>query len=194
MKRSLIILCATVAIIFSILASDSYALNYEFRLEPNMMDLNHDYAYTWGIKEILEADQIISEASLTIYNLNNWRIEPNILYINLLKNAPLKVKKFKDNKDGNFFEHRGLLLDEYIDSSPAVEDYTYYFDESEILALTNALKNDKFGFGFDPDCHYYYSGVALQFQTEFIPEPTTLILLGSGLGGLAFFRRHKHTK
>jgi hypothetical protein len=195
MKRLLIILCAALAIISLSVGQNAYAGNYEFSLNPGDLNLSHDYAYSWGISLSLQPDESITGVSLTFNNLNNWGADPNFLYINLLESAPLGIKKLKDKKDGNYFEKKGLLLDEYIDSSPSAEDYIYFFTEEEILALNKALNDGVFGFGLDPDCQYNENGATAKIlTTQSIPEPGTLVLLGSGLAGLAFFRRYNLKK
>lgn len=62
--------------------------------------------------------------------------------------------------------------------------------EKSILAdLNNYIINDgKFGFGIDPDCHYYNDGITLQITTAKVPEPSTMLLIISGLIGVAGMR------
>ncbi len=57
--------------------------------------------------------------------------------------------------------------------------------------LTSYAGNGRFGFGFDPDCHFFNDGVELVIQTTNAPVPSTLLLLGSGLFGLVGVRRRK---
>ena len=47
------------------------------------------------------------------------------------------------------------------------------------------------GTGWDPDCHYWNDGVTLSIETVPAPEPTTMILFGTGLIGLAGWGRKK---
>lgn len=60
-------------------------------------------------------------------------------------------------------------------------DYVWNFTEGQIKTLLAYLQNgDDFGLSFDPDCHYYDSGIKLTLQTAHVPE------VGYSLGMLGF--------
>lgn len=69
--------------------------------------------------------------------------------------------------------------------------YTYTFQADELAALNAYLDaagslND-FVLAFDPDCHFYNTGITLNlydnggFTQQAVPEPATLMLFGTGL-------------
>jgi PEP-CTERM motif len=72
------------------------------------------------------------------------------------------------------------------------QDYVYTFNAAQLAALAayiNAGQN--IAFGFDPDCHFWNYGITFSYQTAPVPEPMSMILLGSGLAGLYATRRRK---
>ena len=123
MKRSLIILCAVLAFISFSAVKDAYAFSYEFSLGPDQIDLNHNRAYTWGLSLSLGENEIIQAASLKLEGINNWKIEPNYLYVNLLDNPHPEIKSYGDQNDGftDKFSGQGTYLFTFSDTDALSE-------------------------------------------------------------------------
>ena len=66
---------------------------------------------------------------------------------------------------------------------------SYDFDAGDLAALNAYIADGFFGFGFDPQCHFYNDGFAFTFTTNLtgpgsgspVPEPTTMVLFGFGM-------------
>jgi len=128
--------------------------NVQFTPVPdNLYDLSHDSAYTWGINYQLPQGQYVDTASITFTNINNWKDEPNVLYVNLLDSAPYGVSVANDNEAaGNFFASvtgAHELFQYHDDDASAETTYTYTFNPGQLAALNSALADANFGIGFD---------------------------------------------
>jgi hypothetical protein len=90
----------------------------------------------------------------------------------------------------------GVHLQDYTDTNG-------WWDEDlsipvPVDTLEDYIINDGlFGFGFDPDCHYYNDGISLLITTTFkeydnpVPEPVTGLGVIAGLSGLAGYIRKR---
>ncbi|MFT3870305.1 MAG: hypothetical protein QM715_17795 [Nibricoccus sp.] len=176
-------------------------------------DLDHYYAYSWGISgssveslrtSLISGGQQIQSAKLTIWNVWDWTVEPDVLNINLLDDPTKNVVAYWDNQSGgNYFAPQGGFLTSWSDpkggdTSDKTFDFVYNFTTSNIGLLTSYIIDSTsynkavFGLGFDPDCHYYNTGVQLDIVTtpKQVPEGAfTVSLLGLSLLSLAGMRR-----
>jgi hypothetical protein len=197
--------------------TSAYAAIYTFTPNPiDIGDLDHHYYYAWEIKNWgIPTGQVIEEATLTITNLNDWNPSgDDHLYIHLINGWPngwingstligsniySRTYRWNDNESGgdNWGSWPLTLIADYQDSSSLPETVTYSFKALGLLdKLTTYITDDprhKFSLGFDPDCHFNNDGVKFTIKTTCrrVPEPRTLLLLGSGLLSFLFFVRRR---
>jgi hypothetical protein len=190
----------------------SGATTYTFQPGTNdMNDLDHNYYYSWKINWNIPSGEIITGATLTFKNIWDWQNEPrDTLYVHLLDNPPALKTRLADNLwsgtdnegGGDYWNGKGPLIGTWNDpkggnnGKDKLPYLTFSVPQADPLYadlgdLTNFIVNDgKFGFGLDPDCHYYNDGIKFTITTETepvpTPEPSTIFLLAGGLAGLAF--------
>ncbi|MFC2061069.1 sugar transferase [Elusimicrobiota bacterium] len=187
-----------------------HAVVYTFTPEPraDLWELGHDNFYTWAINWTVPFEKYhIKDAVLTFKTIWNSRAgEENYLYTHLLSSEELPVPA--DNiviegsdkgTTGDNFDGMGTQIGTWSDplgGSPAGSiDLIYRFSElpGMLETLETYLSAGYFGFGIDPDCHYFNQGVT--FQVDVVPEPSTSGLFLLTIFGLVLqFSRKRYEK
>ena len=171
-----------------------------YTFQPNdrdMYDLDHHYAYEWGIASELGENEVVIGASIFFDNIRNWNNRSNDLYVTLLDSDFEGINKSYDNQGGgDYFATQGLLLKHYKDLSSSAQDITYHFDPYEIDQLKTNLDDDLSGLGFDPDCHFYNCGIKFTIETDegggsTVPEPLAGSILLGGVAMMTACRRRR---
>ena len=174
----------------------AFAAFHTFQPSQNdLYDLDHGKYYQWGINWQVMAGETIVGASLTFDNIRNYNSDPNDLWVHLLDSVSAGTHVGTDNKDGvDQFAGQGILLHHWEDFPSISQDITYDFSAQEIVTFMDYLSDGNFGFGLDPDCHYYNDGISFTVETSAVPIPSEIFLLGSGLLFLAGGRARRSMK
>ncbi len=173
-----------------------------------------------GLASDLANGMIITKAEFKISDIWDWQRETDKLFIDLLNNPKYSgVKSITDNSADNvisdYFTTASAATRTWSSMTPLTSwsdphgghstgfSLVYDLDPTQITILTGYLTDAKtrygrttsvdFGFGLDPDCHYYDCGVTFTIDTGCrppVPETgATLVLLALGLLALPGFKR-----
>lgn len=159
-----------------------------------LSDLDHYYAYQWGVDITIPTGHRIKSAQIRVKNIFDWTEEDDTLYVTMMNEAPSGVQSFWDDQGaGDYFQGRGVRVGTWTDPQGGyARDFDLVFDlgAAGLIGQMNTwAKDGKIAFGFDPDCHYFNDGVYLTIQTEPVPEPASICLIGAAALGWPLRRR-----
>ena len=156
------------------------------------VDVGHDYYYIVGLRDV-DSSKKVDALNIVFRNLSNWAVEENSFSVYLFDEPAARgLLRYEDGSsttDPDWeAEYNATCLGTW---SYATEAKDVVFATSDEILLDYLDGGHSFAIGIDPECRFFGSSMSVEVATSPVPEPATLLLLGSGLLGLAGLRRKK---
>ena len=196
--KKLIVLLATALLIMG--ASPGFALTFDYThdADPNVWINNDDYApdannwYQLLLPDWYDSTEV-TVFTIDFYGYGDDSTKSIDVWADLGAGSPGKIVGYDVQNGRRPFVLRMDLVngDLYRNYQQSDSTWTGFIDTSAALSSWPSLADfDGLGsFLIGYACHFYYDKTSLHIEQHPVPEPSSMLLLGFGLVGLAGVRR-----